>query len=110
MKLHGVGGTGIMHSQITTLFLDIGGVLLTNGWDHNSRERAAKTFGLNPDEMSERHHLTFDTYEEGKLSLDDYLKRVVFYQERSFSPEDFKKFMYDQSKPYPDMIKLLRGL
>ena len=99
-----------MPSQITTLFLDIGGVLLTNGWDHNSRKRAAETFGLNYEEMSERHHLTFDTYEEGKLSLDEYLKRVVFDQERSFSREEFKKFMYAQSKPYPDMIKLIRGL
>ncbi len=99
-----------MHSQITTLFLDIGGVLLTNGWDHNSRKRAADEFGLDYDEMSERHHLTFDTYEEGKLSLDEYLKRVVFYRERSFSQEDFKKFMYAQSKPYSDMIELIRGL
>src|ERR1041384_2585067 len=105
-----VEGTEKMHSQITTLFLDIGGVLLTNGWDHNSRKRAAETFGLDYDEMSERHHLTFDTYEEGKLSLDEYLNRVVFYQERSFSREEFKKFMYAQSKPYPDMIKLIRGL
>jgi putative hydrolase of the HAD superfamily len=99
-----------MRGQITTLFLDIGGVLLTNGWNHNSRRQAAETFGLDYDEMSERHHLTFDTYEEGKLSLDEYLNRVVFYQERSFSPEEFKKFMYAQSKPYPDMIKLIRGL
>jgi putative hydrolase of the HAD superfamily len=101
---------GTMDSQITTLFLDIGGVLLTNGWDHNSRRRAAETFGLDYEEMSERHHLTFDTYEEGKLSLDEYLKRVVFYQQRVFSPEEFKKFMYAQSKSYPDMIKLVRGL
>jgi len=99
-----------MHPEITTLFLDIGGVLLTNGWDHNSRKRAAEMFDLDYDEMSERHHLTFDTYEEGKLSLDEYLNRVVFYQERSFSREEFKKFMYDQSKPYPDMISLIRGL
>ena len=99
-----------MQSQITTLFLDIGGVLLTNGWDHNSRKRAAETFGLDYEEMSERHHLTFDTYEEGKLSLDTYLDRVVFYKQRSFSREEFKKFMFAQSKPYPDVIKLIRGL
>ncbi len=99
-----------MDSQITTLFLDIGGVLLTNGWDHNSRRRAAETFGLDYEEMSERHHLTFDTYEDGKLSLDEYLKRVVFYQQRVFSPEEFKQFMYAQSKSYPDMIKLVREL
>ena len=99
-----------MHSQITTLLVDIGGVLLTNGWDHNSRRHAAETFGLDYDEMSERHHLTFDTYEEGKLSLDEYLRRVVFYQDRSFSREEFKTFMYAQSKPYPDMIQFIRGL
>jgi putative hydrolase of the HAD superfamily len=95
---------------ITTLFLDIGGVLLTNGWDHNIRTRAAEKFSLDYEEMNERHHLTFDTYEEGKLSLDRYLNRVVFYQARSFSPEEFKAFMYAQSQPYPEMIELMRGL
>jgi putative hydrolase of the HAD superfamily len=97
-------------AQITTLFLDIGGVLLTNGWDHNVRMRAAKEFGIDFDEMDERHHLTFDTYEEGKLSLDEYLNRVVFYQERTFSRDEFKKFMYAQSAPYSDMIELMRSL
>ncbi len=97
-------------SSITTLFLDIGGVLLTNGWDNTSRKRAADKFGLDYDEMNERHHLTFDTYEEGKLSLDEYLGRVVFYQERSFSREDFKAFMYVQSQPFPEMIELMCGL
>ncbi len=99
-----------MDFQVTTLFLDIGGVLLTNGWDHNIRLHAAEKFGLNDHEMNERHHLTFDTYEAGKLSLDEYLNRIVFYQKRSFSREDFKKFMYDQSKAFPEMIELIRGL
>ena len=95
---------------ITTLFLDIGGVLLTNGWDTNIRKSAADKFGLDYDEMNERHHLTFDTYEEGKLSLDEYLNRVVFYQKRSFSRDEFKVFMYAQSQPFPEMIELMRGL
>ena len=60
--------------------------------------------------MNERHHLTFDTYESGKLSLDEYLKRVVFYQPRDFTPEIFKVFMYAQSKPFPEMIELVRKL
>jgi len=97
-------------SQITTLFVDIGGVLLTNGWDRAMRQRAAERFGLDFDEMNERHTLTFDTYEVGKLSLDEYLDRVVFCQARSFSREDFKTFMFEQSKPYPEMIKLVRDL
>lgn len=95
---------------ITTLFLDIGGVLLTNGWDHNTRRRAAEKFGLDYEEMDERHHLTFDTYEEGKLSLDVYLNRVVFYQDRSFSREEFKTFMYAQSQPFSEMIGLMQSL
>jgi len=94
-------------SSITTLFLDIGGVLLTNGWDHNMRQKAAKTFELDYGEMNERHHLTFDTYEEGKLSLFEYLQRVIFYKERSFSLEEFKAFMFAQSQPYQDMVDLV---
>jgi putative hydrolase of the HAD superfamily len=95
---------------ITTLFLDIGGVLLTNGWDHHARERAAKLFDLDLNEMEERHHLTFDTYEVGKLTLEEYLNRVVFYQKRKFTHSRFRKFMFDQSKPFPEMIKLIRDL
>jgi putative hydrolase of the HAD superfamily len=94
-------------SGITTLFLDIGGVLLTNGWDRKARRLAAETFHLDYGEMDERHHLTFDTYEEGKLDLEEYLKRVVFYEPRAFTPEDFKTFMYAQSKPYPEMIAMI---
>jgi putative hydrolase of the HAD superfamily len=95
---------------VTTLFLDIGGVLLTNGWDHTMRKKAAEVFGLDYAEMNERHHLTFDTYEEGKLSLDQYLDRVVLHQGRPFSREDFKRFMFAQSQPYPAMIELVCNL
>jgi putative hydrolase of the HAD superfamily len=97
-------------SPITTLFLDIGGVLLTNGWDHNQRAQAAQKFGLDYDEMNERHHLTFDTYEEGKLNLDQYLDRVVFYQARTFSKQEFKAFMFAQSRPFPEMIEMVSRL
>lgn len=97
-------------NQITSLFLDIGGVLLTNGWDRTMRRRAAERFQFDYDAMDERHHLTFDTYEEGKLGIEEYLSRVVFYTERSFSRNDFKDFMYAQSQPLPDMIELIRRL
>ena len=95
---------------ITALFLDIGGVLLTNGWDHHARRRAAKHFKLEWAEMEERHHLTFDAYEEGKLTLAEYLGRVVFYQKRPFTRDRFRSFMFAQSKPYPDMIELVAQL
>ena len=93
--------------RVTTLFLDVGNVILTNGWDHHMRENAAARFKLDHEEMSERHHLTFDTYEEGKLSLDEYLDRVVFYEKRPFTKEDFKDFLFAQSKPFPEMIDLI---
>ncbi len=92
------------------LFLDIGGVLLTNGWDRSMRRRAAETFHLDPADMDERHHLTFDTYELGKLSLDEYLDRMIFYKERPFSRREFKAFMFAQSQPFPQMIDLVRHL
>ncbi|MBJ6725267.1 HAD family hydrolase [Geomesophilobacter sediminis] len=97
-------------TAITTLFLDIGGVLLTNGWDRKARRSAAQKFVLDYEEMNERHHLTFDTYEAGKLSLEEYLDRVVFYEERSFSREQFRQFMFAQSQPIPEMIDLVVGL
>jgi putative hydrolase of the HAD superfamily len=95
---------------ITTLFLDIGGVLLTNGWDHQARRRAASNFKLELAEMEDRHHLTFDTYEEGKLTLEEYLGRVVFYKKRPFSRAEFRRFMFAQSKPYPEMIAMIARL
>ena len=96
--------------EITSLFLDIGGVLLTNGWDRQMRKEAAEKFGLDFQEMDERHHLTYDTYEEGKLELAEYLRRVVFYTDRPFSLEEFKAFMFAQSQPKPEMIDLVCGL
>jgi len=98
------------NSPITTLFLDVGGVLLTNGWDRRSRRQAAEIFHLDHEDMNERHHLTFDTYEMGKLSLDEYLDRVIFFQDRPFTREQFREFMFAQSQPYPDMIDLVRRI
>ena len=80
----------MQNQPITTLFLDIGGVLLTNGWGRSSRTLSAKKFNLDLPEMEERHHLCFDTYEMGKLSIDDYLKQVVFSEKRDFKLDDFK--------------------
>ncbi len=98
------------NSTITTLFLDIGGVLLTNGWDRTARIQAAQVFHLDHDDLEERHHLTYDTYEEGKLSLDEYLQRVVFCQARSFSADEFKAFMLSRSQPNDDLIGLVRAM
>jgi putative hydrolase of the HAD superfamily len=95
---------------ITALFLDVGGVLLNNGWDHQARRRAAKNFNLEWAEMEDRHRLTFEAHEEGKITLEEYLGRVVFYQKRPFTRAQFRRFMFAQSKPYPEMIELATQL
>ena len=97
-------------TSITHIFSDIGGVLLTNGWDRHMRRDAAASFGLDLEDLNDRHKMSFDTYEQGKLSLDTYLNQVVFYKERPFSREDFKEFMFAQSKPKVEMINLLSAL
>jgi len=96
--------------HITTLFVDIGGVLLTDGWDHNARRRAARTFGLERAELEERHHLSFEIYEEGRLTLEEYLALVVFHKRRAFTGAQFRRFMYTQSRSHPEMLALVSGL
>jgi putative hydrolase of the HAD superfamily len=95
---------------VTTLFLDIGGVMLSNGWGHISRKLAAETFHLNYDDMQSRHKLTMVTYELGKLTLAEYLKRVVFYEKRDFTTDQFRNFMFTQTTPYTDMIGFIQKL
>jgi putative hydrolase of the HAD superfamily len=94
-------------TRITTMFLDIGGVVLTDGWDHHARRRAARHFALDWPEMEARHRLTFETYEQGKLTLEEYLGLVVFHQARPFNRAQFRRFMFAQSKPHPKMIDLV---
>ena len=97
-------------SEISCLFTDIGGVLLTNGWDHHARRRAAAHFNLDWPEMQERHSLVFEIHEEGKLTFEEYLNLVVFFEKRPFTRAQFRRFMCGQSKPFPAMIELLRQL
>jgi putative hydrolase of the HAD superfamily len=95
---------------VTTLFVDVGGVLLTNGWDHLARKRAAKHFKLPWAEMDERHRLVFETHEEGKLSFEEYLGWIVFHEKRPFTRNQFRDFMFSQSKPFPKMLDLVARL
>ncbi len=96
--------------SITTLFLDIGGVLLSNGWGNEARSKTIAHFNLDGNEVNERHHLTLDTYEEGKLTLGEYLKRVVFYEKRNFSEDEFIAFMLNQSFHYHETIDHFKKL
>jgi putative hydrolase of the HAD superfamily len=94
-------------AEITTLFWDIGGVLLTNGWDRHSRREAAATFNFDYEEFQDRHDLSFPAFDSGHISLNEYLDRTLFYRARSFTREDFAAFMFSQSKEFPETRAVL---
>lgn len=93
--------------EINSVFWDIGGVILTNGWDHNSRAVAIETFKLDADEYRERHDLSFPAFDAGQITLNQYLDRTLFYKPRSFSREEFTAFMFAQSKEYAETRAVL---
>ena len=95
---------------ITTLFVDAGNVLLTDSWGPAMRQKALERFSFDFAEVADRSRLTFEGYEEGDISLEEYLDWVVFYQERSFSRKAIIDFMLAQSQPHPEMLDLLRAL
>lgn len=96
--------------RVTALFLDIGDVVLTNGWDRTMRRRAAERFGLDRAERDERHSLFFHAFEEGATSLDEYVARVAFSTARPFTPDEVTAFMFAQSRAYPEMLELAHAL
>lgn len=93
-----------MPQKIKILFSDIGGVLLTNGWGHESRMAAAEKFKIDYEEMNILHNFIFSVYEIGKISLDDYLNTAIFNKQRDFSKEEFINFMYEQSEVLADTL------
>lgn len=90
------------------IFCDIGGVLLSNGWGHLSRQEAATKFSIDYAEMDYLHDFIFNTYEIGAITLDEYLDVVVFNKSRDFTQETFKDFMYAQSVELPGMLAWLK--
>jgi putative hydrolase of the HAD superfamily len=94
-------------ADITTLFWDIGGVILTNGWDRGSRKEAANAFHLDYEEFQDRHDLSFPAFDSGQITLNEYLDRTLFYRQRGFSREEFTAFMFAQSKEYPETRAIL---
>jgi len=97
-------------AKVKVLFWDNGGVILTNGWDRGSRRKAVETFNLDWADFEDRHELMLNAFECGQASLDEYMRRTVFYRERAFTPEDFKKFMFDQSQAFPESLEFLAKL
>ena len=95
---------------ITALFWDIGGVLLTNAWDRTERTKAFEHFQLDADEFHSRHEMVVSSFERGKITLDEYLQRTVFYRPRSFTPDEFCNFMLSLSQALPDRLPFAQEL
>lgn len=95
---------------IKTLFLDIGGVLLTNGWDRGLREKTLKEFHVDKEEFDLLHKQYYNLHEQGKITLDEYLKKVVFWKKRDFTISEFEAFIKNQTVPYSDMIGLIESI
>jgi len=93
--------------DIDTLFWDIGGVVLTNGWDRGSRKAAAETFHLDWEDFADRHDLSFPAFDCGQITLEEYLNRTLFYRPRSFTREEFTAFMFAQSRALPGSREVL---
>ena len=94
-------------SKITAIFWDIGGVILTNGWDRHSRRAAAEKFHLDWEEFQDRHDFSFPGFDSGHMTLSEYLDRTLFYRPRPFSREEFVEFMYAQSSEYSKVREVL---
>ncbi len=96
-------------SKIKVVFMDIGGVLLTNGWGHESRQKAARVFDFDYEEMNTLHNFIYNIFEIGSISLDEYLDTVVFHCPRNFTKTKFKEFMHAQSVELPDMLSWIKS-
>jgi len=97
-------------ANITAIFWDVGGVLLTDAWDHEQRQRTLKQFDLDEVEFESRHEMLVSSFERGKISLHDYLDRTIFYPPRSFTEEAFTRHMFSLSQPDPEALQLAREL
>ncbi len=96
--------------RISAIFWDVGGVLLTNGWDRAQREKALEQFHLDREEFNDRHEMLVSSFERGKISLDEYLDRTIFYRSRPFTRDDFRQFMFALSQPKSDELALAQEL
>lgn len=96
--------------EVTAIFWDIGGVLLTNGWDHVARRRAAEQFDLDAEELEARNEQVAAAFETRQLTLHEYLDQTVFYRPRPFTEEEFRKFMFAQSQPCRKALQVAEDL
>src|SRR5579864_3323356 len=96
--------------QLRAIFWDVGGVLLTNAWDHTQRIAALEHFRLDEEEFHSRHEMVVSSFERGKITLDEYLDRTVFYRNRPFTRDEFRDYMFSLSQPMPEVLAFARAL
>jgi putative hydrolase of the HAD superfamily len=96
--------------EVRAIFWDVGGVILSNAWDHTERAAAFQHFGIDEAEFQPRHEMVVSSFERGKISLDEYLDRTMFYRERPFTREEFREYTFSLSKPIPDVLDFVRKL
>jgi putative hydrolase of the HAD superfamily len=89
-------------SDISTILWDVGGVLLTNGWDHQGRRSVLERFHVDIAQFEERHPEPNDRWEKGLISAAEYLNETVFIEPRDFTPNDFLAAMKAESYLLPD--------
>ncbi|HXM20667.1 MAG TPA: HAD family phosphatase [Terriglobales bacterium] len=97
-------------AKISAIFWDVGGVLLSNAWDHEQRQRTLKHFALDELEFENRHEMLVSSLERGKISLQEYLERTIFYRPRSFTLDALKEFMFSLSQPDTATLQLAAEL
>ena len=97
-------------AKISAIFWDVGGVLLSNAWDHEERKRTLEYFHLDVVEFESRHEMLVSSFERGKISLQEYLERTIFYRARSFTLDAFKEYMFSLSQPNKETLQLAEQL
>jgi putative hydrolase of the HAD superfamily len=96
--------------EFTTLLWDVGGVVLTDGWNQAIRRNAAERFDLDAMDFQKRHEQVEVNFETGRLSLEQYLTHTVFYRLRPFTMNQFKDYMFAQSQPHAEVLAILSRL
>src|SRR5260370_13752776 len=97
-------------AKVSALFWDVGGVLLSNGWEKPARRKAVEKFKLEWEEFEDRHELVVTAFETGQIGLKEYLERTVFYRPRTFSQQDFEDYLFSLSRPCAETLAVLERL
>jgi putative hydrolase of the HAD superfamily len=97
-------------SPITTLFFDLGGVCLSNGWDREQRRVVTDKYEFDYDAFDRRHRQVVDSLERGQLTLHEYLQWTIFYKPRTFTIDDITAEIMQLSQPFLETLEIVRAV